>query len=299
MRLYCQNCDHTSQNPNEVRSDIVRNGSYYRTSDGRRVRRYYCNTCESSVSPASRDPFYRQRKRHKNRQVEALLSGGMSQNRAAKVLKISRRTLVKKFRLMSALAKTKMDKRNRAASKATVIEFDDLETFEHTKCKPLSVTVAVEHKTRRILGIEVSRMPAKGPLKRRAEKYGYRRDERRKARKRLLRGLQDLVDPFAEIKSDSNPHYPKDVKQFFPNAVHKRYLGKRGSLGGQGELKKVKFDPLFSLNHTCAKMRADINRLIRKTWSTTKRMDQLEAHLHLFANYHNKNLPPPDTPINN
>lgn len=34
---------------------------------------------------------------------------------------------------------------------AKEIEFDDLETLEHTKRKPLLVTLAVEYKTRRIL----------------------------------------------------------------------------------------------------------------------------------------------------
>lgn len=176
---------------------------------------------------------------------------------------------------------------------AKTIEFDDLETFEHTKCKPLSVTLAVESGSRRILAIEVSRMPANGLLAKKSRaKYGPRGDERAFARKRLFVKIQDLVDCFAEIKSDSNPHYLADVKEFFPHSVHKRYLGKRGSTGGQGELKKVKFDPLFSLNHTCAKMRADINRLIRKTWCTTKSPGELYRHLMLFADYHNKNLSP-------
>jgi len=197
---------------------------------------------------------------------------------------------------MGELAKAEFHERNANFEKSKVIEFDDLETFEHTKCKPISVTLAVEFKTRRILGIEIGSMPASGLLADRArKKYGYRADERRAARRRLFRKIQSQVDPFAEIKSDSNPHYESVVKEFFPYATHKRYLGKRGSVGGQGELKKVKFDPLFSLNHTCAKMRADINRLIRKTWCTTKSQGELYRHLMLFANYHNKNLPPADS----
>jgi hypothetical protein len=58
-------------------------------------------------------------------------------------------------------------------------EFDDMETFEHTKLKPLSVTLAVQYQTRRILGFQVSQMPAKGLLAQKAfEKYGYREDKR-------------------------------------------------------------------------------------------------------------------------
>ena len=174
--------------------------------------------------------------------------------------------------------------------KAQVLEFDDLETFEHTKCKPLSVTLAVEFKTRRILGLEVSSMPPKGPLVHKARKYGPRSDERSLGRRNLFQNIQPLLADKVELKSDSNPHYPPDVQYFFPESEHLRFLGKRGSLGGQGELKKVRFDPLFSLNHTCAKLRADVNRLIRKTWCTTKDYRCLRKHLILYADYHNRNL---------
>ena len=198
---------------------------------------------------------------------------------------------MRKFLFLSLEARFRLRAENFKKKKAETIEFDDLETFEHTKCKPLSVTLAVESKTRRILGVEVSSMAAKGLLVEKAKKYGKRKDGRRKARKSLFKSLKDVVVEGVEIKSDSNPHYASDVKEFFPGSIHKRYLGKRGSLGGQGELKKVKFDPLFSLNHTCAMLRANINRLVRKTWCTTKRADRLEMHLILYADYHNQHLP--------
>jgi hypothetical protein len=199
--------------------------------------------------------------------------------------------VVRKFLFLSRKAHFEFAKSNLLRPKAHCIEFDDLEAIEHTKFKPVSITLAVEFKSRRILGLEVSQMPAKGLLARKArEKYGYRADERAGGRDRLFRSLKKLVTEDVQIKSDSNPHYPPDVKRHFPKAEHKVFLGKRGSIGGQGELKKIKFDPLFSLNHTCAKLRADINRLFRRTWCTTKRRDRLYAHLVLYANYHNQHL---------
>ncbi|MCB0350947.1 MAG: transposase, partial [Bdellovibrionales bacterium] len=68
--------------------------------------------------------------------------------------------------------------------------------------------------------------------------------------------------------------------------------GQRGCVAGQGELKKVAFDPLFSINHTFAMCRANINRLLRRTWCTTKRPDRLVAHLDLYVNFHNRRLLP-------
>jgi hypothetical protein len=76
----------------------------------------------------------------------------------------------------------------------------------------------------------------------------------------------------------------------FPGAEHARHLGGRGCITGQGELKKLRFDPLFSLNHTCAMLRANINRLFRRTWCTTKKKERLEQHLWVYMDFHNRVL---------
>lgn len=92
------------------------------------------------------------------------------------------------------------------------------------------------------------------------------------------------------IKSDENPHYPPLIRELFPRGEHLRYKGRRGCVVGQGELKRGGFDPLFSLNHTAAMFRANVNRLFRRTWCTTKKREALTAHLALYSLYHNQNL---------
>ena len=134
-------------------------------------------------------------------------------------------------------------------------------------------------------------MPAKGLLSKKAKKkYGFRRDERAQARTKLFTHLEKIVHPLALISSDENPHYPLLVRRHFPKARHEVFKGQRGSIVGQGELTKIRFDPIFSLNHTCAMLRANVNRLFRKTWCTTKRPDRLRAHIYLYADYHNTEL---------
>jgi hypothetical protein len=134
-------------------------------------------------------------------------------------------------------------------------------------------------------------MSAKGHLAKIAfKKYGRRNDTRARARKSLFTRLESLVHPRATFKSDQNPYYPEDVRRHFPMAVHETYKGQRGSITGQGELKKIRFDPIFSLNHTCAMTRANINRLFRKTWCTTKIPERLADHFAIYANFHNETL---------
>ncbi len=163
-----------------------------------------------------------------------------------------------------------------------------MEVWEHSKYKPLSITLAVEHKTRLILGYTVSSMPAKGLLAKKAFlKYGRRRDERVSNRKKMFGKLVSVVDANAIIKSDQHPQYPPLLREFFPKCAHVPFKGVRGCVTGQGELKGGGFDPLFSINHTCAMLRANINRLFRQTWCTTKKKERLLDHIVLFANYHN------------
>ena len=177
---------------------------------------------------------------------------------------------------------------NRNLPKATSVEFDDLETMEHSKCKPLAVSMMVETKTRRILGYRVARMPAKGLLAAIArKKYGYRKDERPQARAALFLELQEFIEVGATIKSDMHPSYVRDVQKYFPKSEHKVFKGRKGCVVGQGELKSGGFDPIFSLNHTFAMLRANINRLFRRTWNTTKDPAKLAAHIALYVLYHN------------
>jgi hypothetical protein len=205
---------------------------------------------------------------------------------------LNRKTVARKLKFLGKYAHLYLTIENASKDLAQEIEFDDLETFEHTKCKPLSVTLAVEYPTRRILGFQLSQMPAKGRIAKRAvKKYGFRADERAAGRKRLFEEIKPLMLEGAVIKSDANPHYPEDVKRHFPNSIHFTFLGKRGAITGQGELKKTKFDPLFRLNHTCAMFRAHVASLIRKTWNTAKNRDRLFDNLAIYAMIHNRRLP--------
>lgn len=290
MKFKCPFCQQ-QRNPKDASRTLRRIGTYYRKSDGQHLTRLWCFSCKKSFSAATLSPLRGQKKRHLNKTVCDLLTGGVSQREAARILKINPKTVVRKFRFAMSTAKEELQKFNQNFNPCVEVEFDDLETFEHTKCKPLSVTLMVEYRTRRILGFEVAQMPAKGRLAHIArKKYGPRADHRSQARKKLFQEMQSLVHPLATLRSDSNPYYLGDVKRFFPKARYETILGSRGAITGQGELKKIKWDPIFSLNHTCAMLRAHINRLFRKTWCTTKKKDQLAGHIALYALEHNRRL---------
>ena len=289
MDLTCPYCVTDPGYPSDSRSArIIGKGVFKRRSDHRFVPRFRCTGCRRSFSAATTDPFYRSQTRQFNQRVYAALCSTNSQRRTARTLKISRGTVVRKLKIFGPLCEARMDFENLREPLLAHCQFDDLETHEHTKMKPLSVTLAVSS-DRCILGLAVSRMPARGLLAEKSRaKYGTIQDERDQGRAFLFGKLQPLLSPKATLRSDQNPHYPPDVKAYFPFATHETSKGRKARNNGQGELKKGGFDPLFALNHTCAMLRANVNRLIRKTWCTTKRPERLYLHLSMYADYQNQ-----------
>ena len=263
------------------------------------MARFLCLSCNRSFSSSYWSPLRYQKKRRIHFQLYQLHCSGLSQRRLAKYFGVNRKTIVRKIRLLAKIERAKQQRfldTHYKRKRLTQIQFDDLETSEHTKCKPLSVTLAVDPRARKILKFEVSSMPAKGHLSQISlRKYGRRKDERPEGWDKLMKELQPYVTSTCTWASDENPHYPFYLKKHHPGALHLRTKGGRGCISGQGELKKLRFDPLFSLNHTCAMLRANMNRLFRRTWCLSKTKQGLIDHLSLYVSYHNRYLTPAST----
>ncbi len=289
MSRECPHCSN-QETCQSGRRKIVRAGWFRRKSDGQRVQRYHCTSCGRGFSSATFSDCYRQNKRHFNHRVKMDFVEGVSMRGIARKQNLHRTTVKRKLIFLGVQALRNLERMNGRLPMVSHVQFDDQETCEQSKYKPLSITIAVENKTRRILDFEVSQSPPKHSLAKKAiERFGPRQDERKNGRRNLFTRLQKIVRPDAIIESDQNPHYPPDVRKFFPMASHVNYKGRRPRDHGTGELKKG-FDPLFSLNHTCAMNRDRIKRLARKTWAITKRREFLVLHLAIFADHHNRKL---------
>ena len=270
----------------------VRFGSFYRSSDSRLIRRFRCKFCLRTFSRATFHPSYRQKKRRLNSRIFDLLGSGVSQRRQALLFGVSKNTLARKLVFLGKQALREHEAFVKEKARfLPEVQFDELETFEHTKMKPISVPLVVDAKSRTILGFQVCSMPAKGLLAEKSRrKYGHRIDQRPQALNELMKEFKPWVSSTTIIRSDSNPAYPGIVKKHYPKLTHELEISRRGSTTGQGELKVGGHDPLFSLNHTCAMLRANINRLFRKTWCTTKRIQSLIYHLAIYVVFHNRRL---------
>ena len=260
-----------------------------------RVQRYRCTTCKISCSDQTGALTAGERKPYVTHEVSTLLMSGLSQRRIAKVLRIHPITVARKLVRLGERA-AKINRESLPSPSVKTVVFDEMETFEHSKCKPVSIPIAVEEGTRRIIAVDVVSMPAKGKLAKISRaKYGPRKDDRPAALTGLLTRIKAAAPNLQKLKSDKCPRYPTVVKTIFAKAVkHQTFKGRRGCVVGQGELKKTGFDPLFSLNHTCAMVRDNIKRLGRRTWTTTKRIDRLKCLMELYAWCHNQLLSRPN-----
>ena len=272
---------------------IVRKGYFRRKSDSRLVQRFLCRTCGEQFSRSTFSPRYFQKVRRINAPLYMLLNSGVSQNRAALILNVNRKTIHRRFMFLAEEAQRANSARLEKLPKDSISEFhfDDLESSIHTKCKPVSACLSVLPDSRFILDFQVNQMPAKGRLvKTSRKKYGPRKDLRARGWNKMFKRLRPLMRDHVEITSDENPHYPTWVKQYFPEARHIRIPGGRGAITGQGELRDKRYDPMFALNHTCAMLRANNTRLFRRTWCTSKKIDRLRDHIALYVDFHNRYL---------
>jgi hypothetical protein len=231
----------------------------------------------------------RQKRPDLHQPVFELLVSGVSQRRVARICRTTQTTVARKLVLMGEFAKIQQNRRlARMKSTVSCAVFDEMETFEHTKCKPVAIAVAVEEETRVILRLNAASMPAKGQLaKISRRRYGHRKDERKVALEKTLTAIAHVAAPGLCVKSDECPRYPRLVKNQLPGSEHKTFKGRRGCVVGQGELKAGGWDPLFALNHTCAMIRDNLKCLARRTWCTTKRIDRLQCRLELYTCAHN------------
>jgi transposase-like protein len=290
FQLKCPYSDCSTSTTSPASGQVVRSGSYWRKDDSQRIPRFFCHTCLRTFSSSRRTSCFKQKRRTLNRKIKQLLCSGISQRRIALLLGIDRKTVVRKLLFLAnearlermvflaLLEKTKIEK----------IQFDEMESFERSKCLPVSIPLVVLPKDRKVLSFRVGKMPAKGLLAATSRrKYGPREDERSVKAHEVFSEIASTVRPDVEITTDKNPKYPVWIASHFPKSKHLTVKGKRGCIVGQGELKKTGFDPLFDLNHSAAMLRANINRLFRRTWCTTKRPDRLEAHIELYVQFHN------------
>lgn len=284
-RVALEKCPHCGTRSTRQRRFYRRHGSYRTQWNGRFVPRYRCVDCRRTFSAQSFRETFGQHRPDVNAMVLKLYASGVTQRRMAKVLAVSRSTIERKFLFLSGLARRAHEAWLALQRDVALVHFDEMETFEHTKLKPVSIALAVQARTGAILGVSAEPMSYKGPLAHVAfGKYGPRLDRSGVGISRVLEAVARVAGSPCLIVTDESPKYPRRVRKALPQATHRAVRRVPPPLA---QRRRNVDDPLFALNVTAAKLRNDLSRLSRKTWVTTKKIPRLQAHLDLYLAWNN------------
>lgn len=250
------------------------------------VPRYRCRDCGRGFSSHSLRSTFGQHRPDLNDPVFQLYASGITQRRMALVLGVNRKTVVRKFLFVARLARSEHERRIAAGElKTGYAQFDEMETFEHSKLKPVTIAFAVRVKTAEVVDFKVARLGYKGPLASLARrKYGPRESKAHEAVHAVLSKLKACSRPTLKLVTDANPQYRLRVPRVLTHAVH---CPTQRRISARTNDRKNFDDPMFTLNYTAAKIRNDLSRMARKTWVTTKKLERLQAHLDLYIAWNN------------
>ena len=153
-----KSCSSSTQHPNS--NHWVRIGFYYRKSDSQYIQRWRCSFCGKTISQATTSPCFKQHKRRLNDPIYRLLSSSVSQRRTALLLRTNLKTVARKLRFLAEQKKIAHQKllESQLLKPNIEVQFDEMETHEHSKWKPLSICLFV-NQDRKILLFLVSSIP--------------------------------------------------------------------------------------------------------------------------------------------
>lgn len=254
------------------------------------VPRYQCKICSKYFSSHTFKNWYRHKKPYLNLEIFRLYSSGVTLRRLAKVCGVNRKTVHRKFLYLAALSRQAHELELQSGRLETrAVQFDEMESFEHTRLKPLTVALAVCARSARIIDVNVAQMGYKGRLAHFAfQKYGPREDRRHEAQTHVIQAVSKCALDDAVVTCDSKPEYLPLIQRLIPRCEVKQVSPREegANLFKNGRRRNV-HDALFRLNHTAAKIRHDLSRMQRKVWVTTKLPKRLQAHLDLYIAYIN------------
>ncbi len=286
MKNACANCPNAAC-ANHVGKPVgwYRKRGYYRPKHNHQpVPCYECRTCGRRFSSTQTKAIRQHHRPDLNRRVFEFAVSGASMRRMAQLLGCSKRTVQRKIEHLAKQAQA-AHLEHLSVLRTSFVMMDELETFIHARYKQVSVPMVVRVKTGEILAFEVGRMPSK--MKQGVEGNAWVHDDRPRCVPAVLASVAPLLKEHATIATDGATSYPKWVQRAMPGVQHlvaqspkETNLG-RSRKKASGEPRER--DPLFAINLTFAKMRNDLARLGRKTWTTSKSIEGLRNHLWLYV----------------
>ena len=261
-----QKCPH-------CQSEKLRKRGSMKTKRGK-TQIYECCSCKKRHTKRTGTINYRKRKQHLREQITNRYCEKQSLRGLARTINASYPTVVKYFRENAELAREANKKRIGKDLLTSYVQFDQLETYEHSKKKPVGIQISIRPKTNEVISAKVGYIPIRALTvsKQHSKEWNVKARKSQHTLAMILETKKALNKNGATITCDKERGQVSLLKDF----CHEDFI----TLAPSSQENK-KIDRVFR------RMRNDISRLNRKTICTTKDIKQLQNHIDLWTEYHN------------
>jgi len=271
-----------------------RRGFFNRRVDGLVVQRFECETCGRSFSSQTFRLDYRLRRLDTLLPVFTALHSKTTLRKTARNLGLGRAHVARRIKRLAAHGRDyhalRLGHIASAGGLGANFQFDELETYEsHRKLKPLTACVLIERQSGFIASIEVGTLASRGKRTPKEEatraKYEELEGPRRSQSWQIVQKTAATIARIAKaghhvlVTTDRKSSYAKALRSSLgKRLVHERISGRaeRGSRSA-----------LFPINHTLARLRDLVSRLVRQTWAASKARSWLVMHLAVLIGFRN------------
>ena len=271
-----------------------RRGFFRRFCDQRTVQRFQCLACKRGFSEQTLRLDWRLKRPDLLVPIFKDRVSKVTHRQSARNLACSRSTEERHFRRLAAHCKafheTHLKKAPAGGGRGERFLLDEAETYEHhRKLKPLTVPVLIERHSGFMIYAMAGMLPPRGrrtpaeerQLERQIASEGKRRSESYKLVKAAFELLLEVApkDRPITVLTDEKPSYA---------TILRRVFGERCShLRTPSTRKRDLGNPLWPINHTMARLRDNISRLVRETWAASKKRRWLAGQLDIMVCYRN------------
>ena len=290
--MFCPHSDCPSHSGSPFR--FRPRGSFLRGCDQRSVPRFLCLCCSRGFSEQTFRLDYRLKRPQLLSRFFLDRVSKVTHRQSARNHCCSRSTEERHFRRLSehceAFHDAKLAEVAARGGLGEVFLLDELETYEqHRIQKPVTVPILIERKSEFVLDVRVGTLPARvGPGKARKrrptcslEPESERKSESRQVVKAAFERLREVSpkDRVLRVLTDQKPSYAPLLQEIFGE----RCLHQRTPSTDRRDVR----NPLWRINHTLARVRDNVSRLVRRTWATAKQRRWLAGQLAIWICYRN------------
>lgn len=278
------------------RFEYCRCGSYRRRCDGRIVCRFRCRVCHLSFSQQNFRLDYGLKRPELLARFFIDRISKVTHRQSARNHACSRSTEERHFRRLSHHCRefhaARMAEVAAGQRFGEVFLLDELETYEHHRTqRPLTVPILIERSSGFVIDVRVGTLAARvapGKAKqRRLERQtaGASSPERQSESRERVKQAFERLQAFApkerplRVLTDRKTSYAQLLQELFgERCQHERTSSTRV---------RDRINPLWPINHTLARVRDNVSRLVRETWAAAKKHGWLEGQLAIWVCYRN------------